>query len=635
MPSNLILERVAEFLRSYSPFDLVKASVVENIAGSVEIIYYEGNKSIFREEEAPGSHCYVLRKGQVNLFKKMKEEDVLMDVCGEGDLFGIRSMLSNENYKLSAIVEKEALVYAIPVDRMRTLVNEYPAVSQFFAVGLASGQIIMGHKNESYPSLDLKDPQFSDPLSQLMPHIHDRKFITCHPEEAIQSVSKKMTMKGIDSAIVTDTNEIPLGIITDTDLRTQVATGLVDAHQPVKTIMTSPVISIRSNQHLGEVVLKMMNAGVHHLCITEDGTSKSPILGVISNHDLLMSQGNSPTIILRAIKKTESKDDLKVLFIESEKIRKRYLISDVPVHYIHEVASAIRDAVTQKIIELIVNEKSVLSEWQFSWIDLGSSARKEQLLKTDLDNLLIYQEGTPMIKETLLHVAEEVNHFLRNCGFSLCPAGIMAHLPGMCQTESEWNRQFQDWIYQPDPVALLKSTIFFDMRTVYGNREWVSRIKENILNHVRKQSSFLNYLAKNAIQNPPPLSFFNQFIVESSGEHKNEFDIKKRAIMPMVDAARLFAFEHSYYDSVSTIDRFKYAGLQEQMNKGIFEEAVHGYEFLLKMRAKTGLLHGDDGRFVNISSFDNIEKKIFKEIFHVIGELQKIINVRFQLDFFH
>ncbi len=635
MPSNLILGRVVEFLGSHSPFNLVNRSELEKIADSIEIIYFEDQKIIFSEGEAPGSHCYVVRKGQVNLFKKLSEKNTLMDVCGEGDLFGIRSMLSNENYKLSAIVDQEALVYAIPMERMRTFVRGHPSVSEFFAVGLASDQIVMGHKKSSSPVIDLRDTRFTDPLFLLLPHALERAVITCRPEEEIRSVSKKMAMKGIDSTIVTGANGIPLGIITDSDLRNQVATGKVDPSQPVKTIMSSPVISVNSSQHLGEVVLKMMDHGVHHICVTKDGTSSTPVLGVISNHDLLISQGDSPTIILRAIKKTESRDELSGLFAQAENIRKRYIIDEVPAHYLYEVVSAIRDAVTQRIIELVIKRRSDFSVSQFCWVDLGSSGRKEQLLKTDLDNLIILGNESSSLKETIRKVAEEVNNFLIECGFSHCPAGIMSHLPGMCQTEREWNQQFQNWIYQPDPEALMQSTIFFDMRNVYGNREWVSRIKENILGQIRKQPAFLNYLAKNATQNPPPLSFFNQFIVESSGEHKNEFDIKKRAIMPMVDAARLFSLEHFYYESVSTIDRFRYTGQQESQHKAIFEDAVHGYEFLLKMRARAGLLHGDDGRFVDVSSFDNIEKKIFKEVFHIISELQKIIHVRFQLDFFH
>jgi CBS domain-containing protein len=210
----------------------------------------------------------------------------------------------------------------------------------------------------------------------------------------------------------------------------------------------------------------------------------------------------------------------------------------------------------------------------------------------------------------------------------------MAHLPSMNLPLDGWVKRIGNWIFEPDPKALLNATIFFDMRAVYGDEGLAGALKRSITGSILRQPSFLNYLAANAIQNPPPLSFFNQFIVETSGEHKNDFDIKKRAIMPLVDAARVLALEHQYYESVSTIDRFRNAGNHEPRNKALYEESIHAFYFLMKMRARNGLIHGDDGRFINIKACDNIDKKILKEIFQVIREVQKLIHVRFQLDYF-
>jgi len=637
MPSNLILGRVTEFLESYSPFDLVEESLVGKMAAAVEIRYFDDGETLFQEGDIPGKYCYMIRKGRVNLLKRLRGDNQLVDVCGEGDLFGIRSMLSGENYKLSALVEKEALVYLIPSALMQSFVKENPAVSQFFAIGLASGQVVMGHKNKISVSNYLQNWQFSDQLDQLLPPSYQKELITCHPEESIKNASEKMASKNAGSIIIVNKSQMPIGIITDTDLRNQVATGKVKVEQPVKSIMSSPVITLSPEQNTGEIIVKMMNSGVHHLCITEDGTSQSRILGIISNHDILMLKGSSPTVILKAIKKAKGLNELKILFSESENITRRYMVHDVPLHIIREVTSNIQETVTKIAIELVAGESPRPDDLNYCWVDLGSSARKERYLKTDLDNLLIFSKepDNNSMKDILVELAGKVNHFLVDCGYSLCQAGIMGHLSSMCLDERQWEDRFKGWIYQPDPEALLKATIFFDMRAMYGNVEMVKRLKEAIIRYIKEQPSFLNFLARNATQNPPPLSFFNQFIVESSGEHKNEFDIKKRAIMPMVDAARVLALDHYFYESVGTIERFRYVGQQEPQNKSILEEAIQGYEFILKMRTKSGYFHRDDGRFVDISSFSKIEKKVLKEIFQVIREIQKIIRVRFQLEYFH
>ncbi len=636
MPSNLITGRVAEFLGSFSPFDLIDKSWLVKIAESIEILYLDDRNVLFSEGDPPGDRCYVVRKGKVNLLKNTEDDVLLVDVCGEGDMFGIRSMLSNEEYQLTAIVDTEVLVYTIPIELLKNLISENAVVSQFFAVGLASSQVVMGHKDTALSTKNLLSWKFIDFSDTFHQHMLERELISSFPDDPINKVSKKMSNNGVGSVVIIDDKNIPVGILTDTDLRDQVATGKVSIDQPVKLIMSTPVITIRPNQKRADIILKMMSSGVHHLCITEDGTSNTQVIGMISNHDLLLSQSSNPSILLRAINKTNSIEQLENLFADSDYLIKQYISNELPAHFIQEVVSSIRDAIFRKAIQLTMVSMSDLKDTNFCWVALGSTARKEQILKTDIDNIVVYQDKSSLLssKTGLMKMAESVNDFLVSCGFSRCPAGIMAHLSEMCLNENEWMKKFEKWIHNPDPVSVMNSTIYFDLRAVFGNTELVERIKQNIRSDIKSQKSFLNFLAKNATENPPPLSFFNQFMVESSGEHKNEFDIKKRAIMPMVDAARLLALENQYYESVSTIDRFKYLSQGEPQNKHLYEEAISGYEFLLMERAKAGIRRQDEGRFIDISYSNNIEKKVYKEIFHIIKALQKLIRVRFQLDLF-
>ena len=634
MPSNLIISRVAAFLSAHAPFSLIGETERERISGTVEIIYHEDKKVIFREGDPAGNSCYLVRKGKVNLFRNHDGKEVLMDVCGEGDLFGVRSMLSEENYKLTAVVDQEALLYALPVRLLRELIDRHAAVGRFFAVGLATGQVIIGHQEAGNPRNEFFNRSLNREIAGILPWVLERGFAACRPEERVRDVAKKMALKEMDSALILDVENHPVGIITDTDLRKQVATGETGIDQPVKKIMHFPVITIGPGHRQGDIVLKMMQEGIHHLCITEDGTAGSTAKGIVSDHDLVMLQGTSPTSILRAIGKAGSMMELKAVYSESDKIIHQLVLDEAPLNYLLEVASTFRDVLIQKWVALYVEGVPELRGGGFCFADLGSAARKEQVMKTDLDNLMIYANGREQLKIPLIRMAEQLNQFLNDIGFDYCKAGTMAHLPSMCLSYEKWVQKMTGWIHSPDPTALLNATIYFDMRALAGDAMLIDRLKEHITGSIREQPSFLNFLARNAVQNPPPLSFFNQFIVETSGEHKNEFDIKKRALMPIVDAGRLLALEHQYYGSVATLDRLRKVSQLEPGTRSVFAEAIHGFEYLIRMRAENGLRQGDDGRYVDIASFGNIDKKIFKEIFHVIREIQKLIRVRFQLDYF-
>jgi CBS domain-containing protein len=66
-----------------------------------------------------------------------------------------------------------------------------------------------------------------------------------------------------------------------------------------------------------------------------------------------------------------------------------------------------------------------------------SQGRKEQLLLTDQDNALVFQdvaaERHDEVKKYFIHLAENVTHML--VGYELCPAEMMASNPLWCKSE--------------------------------------------------------------------------------------------------------------------------------------------------------------------------------------------------------
>src|SRR5690606_40127704 len=112
-------------------------------------------------------------------------------------------------------------------------------------------------------------------------------------------------------------------------------------------------------------------------------------------------------------------------------------------------------------------------------------------------------------------------------------------------------------ILNPDPNAMLKSAVFFDYRPIYGNVELAEAISDHSYNTIDERSIFLRFFAKNALQIPAPLGFFRNFLVEKSGQHQDKFDIKLRAMMPLIDAARLLVLDHKIVGINNTFKRFE------------------------------------------------------------------------------
>ena len=102
----------------------------------------------------------------------------------------------------------------------------------------------------------------------------------------------------------------------------------------------------------------------------------------------------------------------------------------------------------------------------------------------------------------------------------------------------------------------MHSNIFFDFRPVYGDQALASELKNFIFEQVEANRLFLSFLARNAVRNPPPLSFFRNMVVERSGEHEDAFDIKARAMTPLADAARVLVYDFGINIYGSTAERW-------------------------------------------------------------------------------
>jgi CBS domain-containing protein len=448
-----------------------------------------------------------------------------------------------------------------------------------------------------------------------------------------------MSEKEVGSIIIVDDHFFPQGIVTDKDFRKKVVTGLFGLQESVQRIMSSPVVTARSDLSIADVQIKMIRNKINHLCLTENGEGNSPVIGVISEHDLMVLQGNNPAILIRELKRSTEPRQLKSIRLRAEELLDKYLDQEVSISYITGIMSEINDALIVRAIQLALKGMAAAGkkapEVDFCWLALGSEGRREQLLRTDQDNALVFSDVAKsdheQVKAYFLELAAHTTEILNECGFDYCPADMMASNPRWCLSLKEWKAQFSSWIQEPTPKAVLHSTIFFDYRPVYGAFSLAEQLTEHIFKELDGQSLFMTYLAKNAVGKPPPLTFFRNFVVEKSGEHKDEFDIKARAMMPLTDAARVLILDARKGKINNTFRRFEELAALDPNNKELFEQAADAYEILMRYRAQQGLKNKDTGRYINPSDLTKMERLNLRNSFKPIRELQTLIATRFQV----
>ncbi|MDN3617926.1 DUF294 nucleotidyltransferase-like domain-containing protein [Polaribacter undariae] len=626
---NTIAKRISDFLKDFPPFNMLPKDELLAICKAVDILYLEKDSDLFITGIPIKNQFYVVKDGAIGLFEE--ETNTLVDKCDEGDIFGLRALMRKDSYKLTAKALEESIVYSLSAELFENYITTNSEASAFLMTSFVSNTRYSEPKPQNQSSEKIQDFFEEQSIDFSKNPIH------CSPETSIKAAAIIMTHKRVGSIIITENNK-PLGIITDKDLRIKIATGIISTEEPVTKIMSSPVITYPENITVAEAQIAMLKYKITHLCITKDGTPNSDLAGVLSEHDIIVVRENNASALVKEVKRTSTPEQLQQVRKRAEHLLKRYIKQQIPIAFATKILSAINESITQKIIDQAIKEMPTPPPTTFAWLAIGSQGREEQLLLTDQDNALVFnnvdKNEYEETQQYFLTLAKKINQKLEIVGFELCPADMMASNPAWCLSVSQWEQQFKKWITTPDQDNLMLCTIFFDFEFVYGDKKLVNSLAESIFESIESRDIFLTYLGLNALKNPPPLSFFRQFLVERDGEHKDQFDIKARAMMPLVDAARLLILSKNIKTHNNTIVRYEKLAELEPQNKEVFLACLEAFKNLLYFRTQQGLLHNDSGRFIDLQTLSKANRLELKSCFKAVKEVQDLIQTRFKLSQF-
>lgn len=631
---NTIAERIADFLKNYPPFNLLTKKELKSISEEVEVLYLEKGKFIFNAESKPLAHFYIVNKGAVKLTMQEEEKQNIIDICDEGDIFGLRPLMVKENYILNAETNEESILYGIPLHVFKPLSEKNKNVKNYLITSFASNikdtSIVEGRGNiSSYIKKETNNDLFN-----LQNAKFTKKPITCEATTTVKEIAICMRDQQIGAMVVAK-NKKPIGIITSKDLRNKVATGDFKIESEAQEIMSSPVITSTEEITIPEAHIAMLKYSASHICITKDGTPKSKLIGILSLHDLIVSLGNNPSVLIKEINRAKKSKHLRTIREKVDLLLKTYLEQELPFPHILNIISEINTVIISRSIELCLKKMDSPPPVKFTWLALGSQGRKEQLLMSDQDNALIF-EDVPKTKfqetqEYFISLSIKVVKYLNTIGYEYCPADMMASNPKWCTSLTEWKKQFDDWIINPDGAGTLLSSIFFDYEYIYGEKELTDKLGRSLFKTINEHKYFLSKLGKDVIDKPSPVGFFRQFIVETNGDHQEAFNIKIRALMPLIDAARILILSHNVKNSNNTLNRYKKLAELEPQNEDLYNACARAFRTLLKFKTEQGILNNDSGKLINLESLSKTEKLKLKRAFKPIKEIQELLIIRFNL----
>ncbi|PRZ23360.1 DUF294 nucleotidyltransferase-like domain-containing protein [Flavobacterium granuli] len=633
---NTIAEHIADFLKEYAPFDQLTFQELSEIAANIRVLNLEKNKTLFQINDPLHDCFYMVNSGLINLYAIADAEETILSKCHEGAIFGLRPFFAKNNYMMTAKAREESIVYAIPIAVFRPFVANNAAVLDFLLENFAANSQQTKTSQNLGKSIISDTVFYSDQKAEMQffqALSYNSNPIVVTADAIVKDVAQLMAETLLNSAIVCE-NNMPIGMVTHTDMSSKIATGRYTNTVSVDTIMSTPIITVIENVSLAEAQLLMLKNNVTHLCVTQDGTNKSVIKGVISEHDLVIAQANNPGVLIKEIKRSQSSKELKQIRLRLADLIQNSIFKNIPLTHINNIASEINFAIIKRAVELSILDLGSPPA-RFAWLSIGSQGRKEQLLLTDQDSILIFEdvaaEKYREVKDYFLKLGKKTTLTLEKVGYELCPNGHMGSNMLWCKSLTDWVKQYDAWMNTPGENSNELSSIFFDYELVIGEQKIEDAITNVVFRNAKNNTLFFDFLGNDALRKNSPLSFFKKFIVEEEGIYKDFFDIKTRALMPLVDSARLFALSYDLIGINNTYLRFKQLAITDPKHSEIYLNCAEAFLTLSKFRTLEGLKNDDSGQYINLEEMSKIDKEKLKNALAPMKELEELIKNKFQL----
>ncbi|WP_291991536.1 DUF294 nucleotidyltransferase-like domain-containing protein [Candidatus Accumulibacter sp. ACC003] len=449
--------------------------------------------------------------------------------------------------------------------------------------------------------------------------------LTVGPSTSVRETLLLLDRTHGDAVVVVDaTNRVPLGIITLHDVVRRVALEAGDLQAPIAAVMTSGLITVPADSTAHQASVIMVRRGVHHLVLVEaDGS----YFNIVSQTDLYTLPGAQSTDLVTSILAARDLSTLVTLAGEIRALVGRMVAERVSADALCNRLSSLNDLLTLQVIELVSGQFD-LPYVPWCWLVFGSEGRLEQTLATDQDNGLIFaadsDQQAAVLREAFAPFAWAVNEALDACGFPLCKGHIMASNPQWCLSADEWRAAFSGWLESPQPEAVLNSSIFFDLRGLYGNETLANDLRSWLLARAHLYPIFLRAMVDNTLNWESPLNWWKGFRTALDKEFPHTIDLKKHGSRPFVDAARVWALGRQIPDT-NTVERLRLAG--EQIGIAAYDMAalIDAFQHIQRLRLEQQVSGGEEAlaNRVDPDELHELDRLILKESFKQVGYLQK------------
>ncbi|WP_043202945.1 DUF294 nucleotidyltransferase-like domain-containing protein [Pseudomonas putida] len=627
------IQGTLQFLQRFPPFNQMEHSHLAYLVEQCQLRFYACGESIVKPADGPVEHFYIVKQGRVvgerqHLVRPGVETTFEIT---SGECFPLAALLGERATRTEHLAGEDT--FCLQLNKAAFIrVFSMSEVFRDFALRGVSSLLDQVNQQVRQRAVETLGTQYS--LNTPLGELAMRHPVVCTAQTPLREAVRLMHEQQVGSIVVVDPQRYPTGIFTLRDLRQVVASADADLGAPIERHMTVKPFYLSPQASAFDAAMAMTERHIAHVCLVENRR----LCGVVSERDLFSLQRVDLVHLARTIRHAPRLDTLVSLRGEISQLVERMLAHGASSTQITQIITLLNDHTVCRVIELALAERGDPGV-PFSWLCFGSEGRREQTLHTDQDNGILFEAAdsaeADAIRARLLPLAQYINQCLAQCGFTLCKGNVMAGNPDLCLSRSEWARRFAGFVREASPENLLGSSIYFDLRVVWGDEQSCEQLRQRLLEQVADNRIFQRMLADNALRQRPPVGRLREFVLTRQGNDKAAtLDLKVQGLTPFVDGARLLALANGV-GACNTLERLRQLvaqGVIEPLDGAAYEEAYH---FIQQTRMQQHQRQARDNlpysNRLDPDSLNHLDRRILREALRQAQRLQSSLALRYQL----
>jgi CBS domain-containing protein len=554
------------------PFYALGAHDLAAVAAAASIESYPKGTLILDAFAKHSTDVFVVLTGGVNIWHDPERLDQAADDWhGPGGVFGYSAMLTERSVGPRVIAARATRVARIPGDAA-TVAFVSKEGARFLAATLSAWG---SHVPTTGGSGGVED------LLRAPALVLDATSTAVDAARAIAADGRGYAAVRLDDG----THHL----VTDASLRQRIIIDGLPASAPVTTVLDPSPPTAVVGDSAAELLLAMLDRGAQFVIVTDRGgglrgvvslrdVTLAPIAVDVSLHERLRNAPDLGTLAERARRVPDLLGDL--------------LGSGVASGKVIAVNSTIRDAVVRRAVELVFAGHPDLCTDDFTWLQLGSNGRHEAVLSSDVDSAAAFVDGTsPTVVEACRAAFAEVTAALEQAGLASDGHGTTACRAPFSRTNEQWRAAAQEWIAAPERnEGAIMISLLVDGRPIYGDLGLPAAAA--VVGDLRTHPGTLRLLLEDTLARRAKMRTTRTALLR----RPNRFDIKRHAILPVVNIARWAALSVGSAE-LGTADRLRAAAGSAMLPESGARTLVEVFEALQRLRLRYQLLqHADGGR---------------------------------------